>query len=129
MPQVLEETLRWDSPVQLVMRMTTRETELGGETLPKGSMVMPVLAAANRDPAQFPDPDRFDIHRDTQGHVAFGLGNHFCLGSALARLEARIALENVLEQMTNIRLDTDEVERHASFLIRGPRTLPLRFAA
>ena len=128
-PQVLEETLRWDSPVQLLMRMTVEDTELGGVKIPKGNMVMPVLAGANRDPEQFPDPERFDIHRDTQGHLAFGFGNHFCLGASLARLEARIALENVLERMSNLRLDTDVIERHASFLIRGPRALPLRFDA
>ena len=125
-PQLLEESLRLDSPVQLLMRLATEETEIGGVPIPKDSMVMPLLASANRDESVFPDPDRFDIDRDTTGHVAFGWGNHFCLGAALARLEARIALETLLERIPDYNV-VAPVEVHGSFLIRGPKALHLRF--
>ncbi len=126
-PQLVEESLRIDPPVQLVMRLCTEDTEIGGQPIAAGSMVMPLIGAANRDESVFPDPDRFDIDRDTTGHLAFGWGNHFCLGAALARLEARIALETLLERIPDYEL-TGPVETHGSFLIRGPATLPLRFS-
>lgn len=124
---VLEETLRWDSPVQLLMRLTTKETEVGGVGIPKGSMVMPLLASANRDEERFPDGESFDPERKSQGHLAFGFGNHFCLGASLARLEAKMALEAVLDRLCDFRLERAPVERHGSFLIRGPKALPLVF--
>lgn len=126
-PQVLEETLRWDSPVQLVMRLTTCDTELGGVEIPKGSMVAPLLASANRDEDRFHEAERFDPARESQGHLAFGFGNHFCLGASLARLEARLALETILDRLGDFRLERTPVERHGSFLIRGPKALPLVF--
>ncbi len=89
-------------------------------------MVMPLLASANRDESIFPDPDRLDIDRDTTRHVAFGWGNHFCLGAALARLEGRIALETLLERIPDFDV-AKPVEVHGSFLIRGPKALHLRF--
>jgi cytochrome P450 len=95
--------------------------------IPKGAMVLPLIAAANRDPAVFPDPDRFDIERNTQGHLGFGLGNHFCLGASLARLEARVALQTIFERLPKWRIETADVTRHGSWLIRGPTTLPLTF--
>jgi cytochrome P450 len=125
-PQVLEESLRLDPPVQLLMRLATLDTEIGGVAIPAGSMVMPLLASANRDESVFPDPDRFDIDRDTTGHVAFGWGNHFCLGAALARLEGRVALETLLERIPDYDV-TAPVEPHGSFLIRGPKALHLGF--
>ena len=91
-------------------------------------MVMPLLGSANRDEAVYPDPDRFDIDRDTTGHLGFGWGNHFCLGSALARLEGRIALETLLERIPDYEI-TAPVEPHGSFLIRGPAALHVRFPA
>jgi cytochrome P450 len=127
-PAWIEETLRFDSPVQLLMRRTNGEVLLGDVTLPDDSLVMVLLGSANRDEREFPDPDAFDVRRNAQGHLAFGLGNHFCLGSALARLQARIALEAVLERLPNLELATDHVERHGSFLVRGPHALPLRFS-
>lgn len=126
-PQVVEESLRLDPPVQLLMRLATRDTEVGGERIPAGSMVMPLLGSANRDESVYPDPDRFDIDRDTTGHLGFGWGNHFCLGSALARLEGRIALETLLERIPDYEI-TAPVEPHGSFLIRGPAALQLRFS-
>ena len=89
-----------------------------------------MMGSANRDPAQYSDPDVFDIHRASGvGHLSFGLGTHFCLGAALARLQARIALEAVIERLPGLRLESDEVETHGSFLVRGPRALPLKFDA
>jgi cytochrome P450 len=123
-PQALDESLRLDPPVQLLMRIATRDTEIGGVEIPEGSMVIPLLASANRDPDAFPNPDAFDIDRDTSGHVGFGWGNHFCLGSALAKLESRIALETLLERLPHHDLQTP-VEMHGSFLIRGPKEMRL----
>ena len=129
-PQWIEETLRLDSPVQLFVRRSTREFELAGSKLPADVRVFPMMGSANRDPAQYSDPDVFDIHRASGvGHLSFGLGTHFCLGAALARLQARIALEAVIERLPGLRLESDEVETHGSFLVRGPRALPLKFDA
>jgi cytochrome P450 len=125
-PQLIEELLRYDSPIQMLMRVTTREVELSGATLPAGSMTMLLLAAANRDERRFPEADRFDIDRDTNGHLGFGFGNHFCLGASLARLEGRIALETLLERLGPYEV-TAPVRAHGSFLVRGPAALPLRF--
>jgi cytochrome P450 len=125
-PAVLEETLRWDSPVQLLMRVTTRATQLAGVELGAGTLVMVLLGAANRDSSQFPDADRFDPDRPSSGHLGFGFGTHFCLGAALARLEARVALERILVDLREPRL-ASPAERHGSFLVRGPKVLDLRF--
>ena len=82
---MIEEVLRWDSPVQFLFRRTTEETEIAGTTIAPGTDVLPVYAAANRDERRFPEAERFDITRNTQGHLAFGYGIHFCLGAPLAR--------------------------------------------
>ena len=124
-PQMLEESLRYDSPVQMVMRLATQDLEIGGQEIPKGSLVMLLLASANRDEERFPAADEFDIDRDTKGHLGFGFGNHFCLGASLARLEARIALETLLERIPDYEI-TAPVEVHGSIQIRGPPARPLR---
>src|SRR3990172_1717237 len=85
-PRLVEEGLRFDAPVQMLFRETTRDLELAGTAIPKGAAVMPIFASANRDAAQFPEPDRFDLDRDTRGHLALGFGLHFCLGASPARL-------------------------------------------
>lgn len=129
-PELIEETLRWDSPVQLVMRRVNGPISFCGETLKQEVTVMALLGSANRDDRMFPAGERFDVTRDTQGHVSFGLGNHFCLGSALARLQARIALEMLLPRLDAAQeTDPEAVDRHGSFLVRGPRALMLRSAA
>ncbi|MBW2447255.1 MAG: cytochrome P450 [Deltaproteobacteria bacterium] len=128
-PQMLEESVRRNSPVQLLARLCKQDTEVGGVEIPRGSIVMPLLGSANRDETRFADPDRFDLERDTQGHVGFGYGNHFCLGAALARLEARGAVEEILARLESPRLATDRVEMHGSFLVHGPKSLPLTFDA
>ncbi len=129
-PQLIEEALRYDAPVQLTMRLALRESEVAGVTIPKGSIVGVLLASANRDERHFENADRFDIDRPTPNHLAFGFGNHFCIGASLARLEGRIALEMILTRLPKLELavSPDDIERHGSFLIRGPGALPVRFA-
>jgi len=126
-PGMLEETLRYESPIQGIPRKATREIELHGGTIPKDAFVMVLFGSANRDERQFPDPDRFDIHRNPQGHVAFGHGIHFCLGAALARLEARIAFEELFARVRNLRLEAEEIPMLESMLLRGPESVQLAF--
>ena len=99
---------------------------MGGEKIPAGARVMLMIGAANRDPERWPEPDRFDLDRDTTGHLGFGFGIHFCLGSHLARLESRIGLEAIVTRLANLRL-AGAVERTASPILRGPASLPVAF--
>ena len=122
-PALIEESLRFESPFQFMPRRATRDTELRGTPIPKGSRVLALIGAANRDPRHFPDPDGFDIHRDTQGHLAFGYGIHFCLGSHLARLEARVALEELLPALAGCTLADGGVAYGDSYITRGPLRL------
>jgi len=124
-PALVEEGLRFDGPVQMLFRETTRDAELAGATIPKGSVVFPIFASANRDDAQFPDAERFDIDRNTRGHLAFGFGIHFCLGASLARLEARVGFEELFRRVSSLRRLEPETEYVDSFLVRGPRRLRL----
>jgi len=126
---LVEEALRYDSPVQVVYRQATQDVELDGGKLPAGATVLLLLGAANRDERKFPEPDRFDVTRNAQDHVAFGYGIHYCLGAPLARLEGRIALEALLFDCPPFTRVHAQVPRIAAYLVRGPRTLPLRFAA
>jgi len=130
-PQVVEETLRYDSPIQLTMRLAMQDTRVAGVEIPKGSIVAAMLASANRDETHFAHAERFDIDRPTPNHLAFGFGNHFCIGASLARLEGQIGLEMILTRLPNLRLAVhpDEIEPHGSFLVRGPASLPVRFGA
>ena len=122
----VEETLRHQPPVLSIVRNTVREVELGGRTIPAGAIALVVLAAANRDRNVFPDPERFDIRRNPNRNIAFGLGIHFCLGAPLARLEARIALEVLLRRCTGLhRAETGPVERMPSMILYGPKRLPV----
>jgi len=127
-PSLVEETLRYDSPIQMLFRGTTRELELADTKLPAGAMVMPIFASANRDPAQFENPDRFDVQRNPRGHLAFGFGIHFCLGAALARLEACTALEAIVTRLPNLQPLDPEIEYLDSFVLRGPRQLRVRLS-
>jgi cytochrome P450 len=128
-PALVEETVRYDPPAQFVFRRATQDVELAGTKIPAGANVMPLIGSANRDDAQFPDGDRFDVTRDTSGHLGFGFGIHFCLGASLARLEARVALEELLARYAGFERASASVEYIDSFLVRGPRRLPLRLAA
>lgn len=127
-PQFVEEGLRYHSPVQALFRQTTQAVEIAGMTIPAKATVMPLLASANRDPRKFPDPERFDLTRNTDGHVALGHGVHFCLGAPLARLEAKLALEVLLQQLPPLNAATQPASWIDSFFVRGLKTLPLAFA-
>jgi cytochrome P450 len=124
-PSLIEEGLRYHSPVQALFRQTTQAMEIAGTTIPAKATVMPLLASANRDARKFPDPERFDLTRNTDGHVAFGLGVHFCLGAPLARLEATVALEVLLQQLPSFRATAQPVTWIDSFFVHGPKTLAL----
>lgn len=127
-PDLVEEALRYDSPVQFLFRRATQDVEIGGETIPAGDTVIPMYASANRDESKFPDAARFDVTRNAQGHVAFGHGVHFCLGAPLARLEARVALEETLRRLPAVgRADRGEPQRLDSVFLRGLARLPLTF--
>ena len=126
-PGLVEEALRFDGPVQFVLRRATQDVELAGTRIPAGATVMPMIGSANRDDAQFPDADRFDVTRNPQGHLGFGVGIHFCLGASLARLEARVALEELLARFSSLERTQPDVEYVDSFLVRGLKRLPLRF--
>ncbi|HSU89190.1 MAG TPA: cytochrome P450 [Terriglobia bacterium] len=125
----IEEVLRYRSPVQMMGRVALRDVELGGQPIPQGSKVFAVIGAANRDPAYFPDADRFDIARDPNPHIAFGQGIHFCIGAPLARLEGRIALDDLLELRGLARIEDGPWEPREAFHVHGPARLPVRFEA
>ncbi|WP_329620450.1 cytochrome P450 [Streptomyces sp. NBC_01255] len=126
----IEESLRYDGPVETsTFRFTREPFTLGGTEIPAGASVLVAIGALDRDPARFPDPDRFDIRRDTRGHLAFGHGIHYCLGAPLARLEGRIALRTLLDRFPRLELDPegDPWEWVPGLLIRGVRHLPVRW--
>lgn len=128
--RLAEEVLRYESPVQGLFRMTTQDVELGGVTLPKGSVVNLRYGAANRDECVFADAERFDPQRtDARRHLAFGNGIHHCIGQALARQEIKLALKAIVERLDNLRLaDADfAVEHHPSMILRGIKRLPVKF--
>lgn len=126
---VLDETLRWEAPVQFASREADTDTTLGGVAVSAGSQVLVALGSANRDERRFDDPDRFDIHRRIDEHVAFGFGRHFCLGSHLARLEATTALNALLDRLPNLRLDAPAECGVVGLAFRSPNRLPVRFDA
>jgi cytochrome P450 len=125
-PKAIEEMLRYDGPVQSTGRHPLAEVEVGGTTLKPGMVVMVMVAAANRDPAQFPDPDKFDITRNAEHHLAFGDGIHFCLGAALARMEGQIAFSSMIERFPKLRLAHPEapLTYKGSYFLRGLAALP-----
>jgi cytochrome P450 len=129
LPSAIEEVLRYRAPLQWMVRTPRRDIELCGQVIPAGKLVMPVIGAANRDPRQFPDAGRFDITRDPNPHIAFGHGIHACLGAPLARLEARIALADLLERLQGFALASSEPwEPRQALHVHGPARLPIRFA-
>ena len=121
-----EEFLRYEGPFQRNRRIATRQVQIDGATIEKGQLIVQFLGAANRDPAQFPDPDRLDITRSPNKHLAFGYGPHFCLGAPLARLEAPVAFRGLLRRLKNMRLAQDNLEWNSA-LFRGLKSLPIEF--
>ncbi len=124
-PNLVEEALRFDPPIQMLFRTVTRDVEVGGVRLGAGSVVAPLIGAANRDDRRFPDGDRFDVTRDPQGHLAFGFGVHHCLGAALARLEAAAALEALVPELPRMTRSDEGRPLVDSFLVRGLTRLEL----
>jgi cytochrome P450 len=118
-PNMIEEVLRFDTPVQFVFRRTTRPVVIAGTAIPKDASLAVLLASANRDESQFEDPDRFDVTRDTKGHMGFGLGIHFCLGASVARLEARVAFEALLPELQRLKRTKAQSNFIDSYLVRG----------
>jgi pimeloyl-[acyl-carrier protein] synthase len=127
LPRAIEEMLRYDGPVQSTVRFTNRAVQLGGAEIPAQAFALMIIAAANRDPAQFKDPEKFDITRDPNDHVAFGEGIHFCIGAALARMEATIAFEAMLMRFPRLRLKDPAIKPtyKGSYFLRGLESLPL----
>jgi cytochrome P450 len=126
-PAVLHETLRWESPVQLVTREATEAVTIAGVEIPAGAPVSLVIGSANRDETVFPDPDRWDLERGPVEHVGFGYGKHYCAGSRLAELEARIGLEALLDRLPELALEPGADARVRGVAFRGPTRLPVRF--
>jgi cytochrome P450 len=123
----VEECLRYDSPVQMTGREVKEDLEIAGRRIQAGERVFTLIGAANRDPAQFPDPDRFDITRADNRHVAFGHGIHFCLGASLARLEAQLAIGTMVQRLPHLQLQTQTPQWRDAFTLRGLQTLPVSF--
>lgn len=128
-PGAVEELLRYDGPVPATIKVATRDVEWHGRTIRRGDMVVPFLSAANRDPRQFPDPDRLDVRREPQRNLAFGYGIHFCLGAWLARLEAQLSFDTLLERLPNLALASVEPRWRPTIFLRGLESLPIRWNA
>jgi cytochrome P450 len=124
----VDECLRFEGPIVLTARILHADAEFGGTTIPKDTMVWGMLAAANRDPAAFPDPDRFDIERKPNDHLAFGGGPHYCIGAFLAKTEGQLAIGSLVQRFHDLALESDTVEWGPS-LFRVPGRLPIRFRA
>jgi cytochrome P450 len=125
----VEETLRYDAPVQMTARVARGGLRVGAVDAPDGALVLLLLAATGRDPAVFDDPDRFDIRRGATGHLAFAAGPHFCLGAPLARLEATIAVRAFATRISRPELDCDSLAYKPNLNLRGPEQMVVRFAA
>ena len=123
----VEELLRYDGPVQRTARIPSEDITISGRTIPKGELVMPFIGAADRDPAQFPDPDRLDLGRPDNRHIAFGWGIHFCIGAPLARLEGQIAIGTLVRKFPKLALATEKPEHRLSLTLRGLTSLPVSF--
>jgi hypothetical protein len=123
----VEELLRYDSPVQIIARVAIEDVEIGGKTIRAGGRVHLCLGAANRDPAQFANPDRLDLTRSDSGHIPFGYGIHYCLGAVLARLQGEIAINALVQRLPNLKLGTDTLQWRKNIVLRGLKALPVTF--
>jgi pimeloyl-[acyl-carrier protein] synthase len=124
LPGAVEELLRYAGPVQATGRVMTGPAEYGGQAMEEGQIAICILAAANRDPEKFPDPERLDVTRNASDHVGLGDGIHFCLGAPLARAEAQIAIGGLVQRFPGLRL-LEEPPWGGTFIIRGPKSLSL----
>jgi hypothetical protein len=127
LPGAVEEMLRYEPPAQMTSRIAIEEIELRGQRFEPGQVILTVLAAANRDPEVFPEPDRFDVTRHPNRHLAFGHGIHYCLGAPLAVVEARVAFESLLRRMPEPEAAFEAPEWGPSFVLRSLKTLPVRY--
>jgi cytochrome P450 len=127
MASAVEEMMRYDNPVQIAYRSAAADVEIGGKWIRKGELVNSILAAGNRDPEHYNDPDRFDITRDEGRHLGFGLGIHFCLGAPLVRMEAQIAFTSMLRRFPELSLATEQLEWQEHPIFRGVKSLPVVF--
>jgi cytochrome P450 len=125
----VEEALRFDPPVQMTARIALEDIDVGGATFRKGQLAILLLAAANRDEAQFQDPETFDIGREDNRHLAFGMGIHFCVGAPLARVEGQIALDAIARRLQNPTLMIEKPAYKENLVLRGLEALPVRFSA
>jgi cytochrome P450 len=125
-PNAIEELLRFESPAPHVGRYVAKDTTFHGQTVPEGSAILMLIGSANRDDDQFTDADRFDIHRSTAGLLTFGYGPHFCLGASLARIEGRIALEEILKRFPAWDVDLEAARLSPTSTVRGWETVPAR---
>ena len=124
----IDESLRLEPPLGMTWRLCVEDIELGGVKIRAGSPVGVCIAAANRDPRHFRDPDRFDIHRREQGHITFGWGRHLCLGQHVARMEMSVALNRFMDRLPSLRFDGEApTSRQRGFLFRSPGSLPVRW--
>jgi hypothetical protein len=128
-PAWVEETLRYDNSTQALARILARDVELHGQKLREGEKIVLLVGSGNRDERAFPEPDRFDLGRDTTRSLAFGQGAHFCLGAALARLEGRIALEETLRRLPGFEVEPEGLVRVHSVNVRGFAAMPIRWNA
>jgi cytochrome P450 len=126
LPNAIEELLRFESPGVQIGRYVPEAVEMYGETVPEGAAMLFIVSAANRDERRYEDPDRFDIHRTVGQHLAFGYGIHYCLGAALARLQGRIALDELLDRFPEWEVDLDRAHIAPTSTVRGFETLPIR---
>ena len=129
-PTAIEETIRWEPPVTVILRRALTQTELAGVTVDEGADVALLLGAANRDERKYENPDAFDISREVKQHVGFGFGVHVCLGMHLARMETRVAINTLFDRLPDLRLDPEaEAPQICGMAFRSPLSLPVVFQA
>jgi len=124
-PSTVEETLRFEPTGPHLARYVARDVEYYGTTVPAGSAILLLVGSANRDGRRYDDPDRFDVHRDNSQHLTFGYGLHFCLGASLARLEGRVALDEVLKRFPDWEIDHESARIAPTSTMRGWDSMPV----
>jgi pimeloyl-[acyl-carrier protein] synthase len=129
LPSAVEELLRFESPIQHTARLAPEDLKLGGRWMREHDAVIAVIGAANHDPERFPDPDRLDLGRPDNRHLAFGWGGHYCFGAPLARMEAQIVFRTILERFPRMSLETGLLRWRSNMIFRGLEALPVKFAA